>query len=549
MTPDEQLAALRDPIEWVGHFWPGMVLAPHQVEILQSVAQDSETFCHSGNGLGKTRAAALAALWFFCTRFPARVVVSSSSNTQLKNALWPEVAKLVRSCVNPLGVFITHMEIRVIDPDTKRPYEDHYMRFFTTDNAENFQGIHEDTDIPRVLVVFEEASGVDDEFYDAACSFADRLLVISNPLSTNNFLYQYCNLGSIADEDSPGRFHRRVIHVDADDTPNIIAGREWVRRKFKGSPPILIPGMLTWRQYRHRIATRDRRWILMRIHGKFDRSGASMMFPDDWLDACEAMWPIAEGMERGPFGLGIDVAEGGRDYSCWALVDQYGLYRLFVEDTPDTSIIVPKTMELMATYNVRPERVAFDRGSGGKQYADLMRSRGQMVRAISFGGGAVDNKTYKNCRAEMYWRLRQAMNSARWSKVTTSEGREKWERFFALPPQQHLLREELAILPIKNDGEGRMMLLPKSKRNANSKLPTIKGLLGRSPDRSDAVALATYARFGPKPAIRPAVTGSIVARSKKEQDAEHAALPPAEQKSRDEWRKRLRDRILGPKRS
>jgi len=545
MTPDEQLTALRDPLAWVSRFWPKMVLAPHQVEILQSVAATPETFCHSGNSLGKTRSAALAALWFFCTRFPARVIVSSSSNKQLKNALWPEVAKLIRRAAEPLGLLVTHMEVRVTDPQTRRPYDDHYMRFFTTDDVENFQGIHEDTDIPRVFVIFEEASAIADEFYDAAASFADRILVISNPLTTNNFLYQYCVKGDVDDPENPGEKFRRVIHIDADNTPNIIGGREWKALGHKGEPPTLIPGMLTWRQYRHRIATRDPLWVLQRIHGQFDRSGTSLMFPPEWLDLCEEMWPLAKDLPRGPFGLGVDVAEGGRDYSCWALVDRWGLFWIEVMDTPDTSVIVPHTLKVMQKHNVRSQSVLFDRGSGGKQYADLLRARGYPVRAISFGGGAHDKQTYKNCRAEMYWRLRQAIDQSRWSKVTTPEGRDKWERFFAIAPGQHLLREELAVLPIDNDGEGRMKIMPKGPAPKGSKAPTIKGALGRSPDRSDAVALACYARFGPGPRPSRKYAGSVVARPQAAREVEQAGLPVAERERRDEWRRRIRKRIFG----
>jgi len=460
MTPTELKAWARDPLGWATYFWPTMMLDKHQAAILQSVADVPETLCHTGNTLGKTRSAALSVLWFITTRFPARIIASSSSTKQLEIALWPEVTKLIRNAVVPLGLHVKHRNLRVMDPVTKRPYDDHFAKFFTTNDVENFQGVHENADIPRVFVLFDEASLIADEFYDGAVSFADRILGIGNPLSTTNWFYHFCQRGDLADPDDPTKLFRKVIHVDADDTANIKAGRKWAKAGGKGTPPQPIPGMLSWSKYRHHVATREPLWKLQRLHGKFDTSGKSMMFPADWLDRCEEMYEVATELARGPFGLGVDVAEGGRDFSCWALVDRFGLFQIKVMDTPNTAVIVPETLKIMDEYNVSPGRVAFDRGAGGKQYADLLRNQGYMVRAIAFGGAAVDSKTYKNCRAEMYWRLRQAMDQNRWSKIVDAEGRDVHERFFSIPLREHQLREELTCLPIQDD-QGRLLIMRK----------------------------------------------------------------------------------------
>jgi hypothetical protein len=58
----------RDPAEFVRHFWPEMLLAPYQAAILESFRDNPETWVQSANEIGKSRVAAIAALWAFFSR-------------------------------------------------------------------------------------------------------------------------------------------------------------------------------------------------------------------------------------------------------------------------------------------------------------------------------------------------------------------------------------------------------------------------------------------------------------------------------------------------
>ena len=67
------------------------------------------------------------------------------------------------------------------------------------------------------------------------------------------------------------------------------------------------------------------------------------------------------------------------------------------------------------------------------------------------------------------------------------------EGAFALPPDYHELRHELGILPLQHDSEGRMFLPPKDHNTAGPHQgPSIRQLLGRSPDRADSLVLAVW---------------------------------------------------------
>ena len=69
----------------------------------------------------------------------------------------------------------------------------------------------------------------------------------------------------------------------------------------------------------------------------------------------------------------------------WAIIDEFGLIELLALKTPDTSEITRQTLALLRKYNLKPTQVCFDRGGGGKQIADQLRSQGFAVRTVAFG--------------------------------------------------------------------------------------------------------------------------------------------------------------------
>ncbi len=149
----------------------------------------------------------------------------------------------------------------------------------------------------------------------------------------------------------------------------------------------------------------------------------------------------------------------------------------------------------------------FDRGGGGKEHADRLRSQGFDVRTVAFGGtvtpepsplpatlgGRVDARerafAYRNRRAQLFHELRLLLDPA-------GPGRR-----FAIPAQFVELRRQLAPMPLLYDEEGRIRMLPKSKRGEGTKEKTLTELLGRSPDDADALVLAVFGMLHPPPVV------------------------------------------------
>jgi hypothetical protein len=164
-------------------------------------------------------------------------------------------------------------------------------------------------------------------------------------------------------------------------------------------------------------------------------------------------------------------------------------------DTPQTMEIAGITKRLIDEHQVDPASVAFDAGGGGKQIADRLIEQDYWVQMIGFGEGAEAKQAFKNRRAELYGTLRDILNPDR------EDGP------FSLPSDCGELRQELGVLPLQYDSEGRLYLPPKNSTSNRSEV-TLRSLLGRSPDRADSLVLAVWALQ--RPVVSDTYDGPIV---------------------------------------
>lgn len=498
---DQYATIFADPLKFVAACWPEKSLYDKQAQLLLSVRDNKQTYSHAAHGMGKSHIAGIAALWWFCSRSPAKVVAISSSEKQLKNVLFSEIRKLLDTSKIKLPLDVTDLLVRKINPnpDSSEQYSPgEYIQGQVANKVESFQGHHLPNDRPRVLLIIEEASGVDDEFKTAGGTWAHHQLIIGNALNAVNFFYRDCKLGDAPDPSGEAKLLRKVIHIDGEDSPNVRLGKKLAAKGYKGPWPLLVPGVLSYPKYLQHLQEWDAIQIHTRLHGLFYEGMESLLYPMTWLDRGQSAWlellKIAQ--QRRSVAMGIDVAMGGRDDTVWTVIGHDGIIEQIVLDTPNTMEIPGRTIRLMEQYKIHPGCVAIDLG-GGKPIFDRLAELGHHILGVSFGSAAgTDAKTpeeaanlkkaYKNLRAEMYGVLREVLDPAR------------NETPFAIPNLAHELRQELAILPLQYDSEGKLYLPPKdrdakSAHSSSGKAKSIREMLGRSPDRADSLVLATYA--------------------------------------------------------
>lgn len=538
MTDDErqQLGeALQDPMAFKEFFWPKVTFYDRQIDAIYSVVENDETFVPAGNMLGKDFVAGFIALYFFLTRSPCRIVVTSAKEDHLR-VLFGEINRFIRTAEHPLDadeggcLICKHNEIekfiwkedasgRVMRdddgnllPPQKCPLS--YIKGLVAGpgSIAAMQGHHiakTGDGVPRTLFISDESSSVEDDYWRMASTWMNRALVIGNPWPCVNFFFKGVEEGDKYSADG-SRCYRKVIQIGAEDSPNVKLGLEQKRRGLPITNEMLIPGVKDYAEYEKNLATWDAIQIEVSVHGRFYKGKDVLMFPREWLLRARTLDLLLRRQgKRQALAIGIDPAEGG-DKTAMAAVDTKGLIELVSRKTPNTADITTEARDFMHKHGVPPEMVVFDAGGGGKQHRDRMAADPpegygmEGIRTVAFGEtlgltpkrgltmieDRIDIKeersAYVNRRAEMYGTLRNLLDPS------LNPGG------FALPLNEHPeLYQQLSVIPLLYDAEGRMLLLPKNRRGdvaeTGKQRKTLVELIGHSPDEADATVLAVYA--------------------------------------------------------
>lgn len=175
------------PVEFVRE-WIGVEPDEWQVDFLNAVRDRKFVAVRSCTGAGKDAAVAWLIIWFVICFEDAMVPCTANSEDQLYDVLWTEVKRwLDRSRGGILHVLVewTKTELRHRgSPDTWKAVTRTTTIRVSEDgsrNAEGIQGFH----TPNMLIVIDEASGVDNAAWDALemtmTHPANKMVVISNP--------------------------------------------------------------------------------------------------------------------------------------------------------------------------------------------------------------------------------------------------------------------------------------------------------------------------------------------------------------------------------
>ena len=190
-----------------------------------------------------------------------------------------------------------------------------------------------------------------------------------------------------------------------------------------------------------------------------------------YSDVESAMNEDLEGVDKsGVFSYAVDVARYGSDKGCLTKRRGYHIYAL--QSFKDYS-----TMELANTvadeYNreddKKPNAIFIDTIGVGSGVYDRTVERGLSAIDSNVAMKADSNDTYINKRAEMYFRLNEFIKKG--GKI---------------PNDDELKEELLAIRYFYSNSNGKIQIMPKDD---------IKDIIGRSPDKSDSVALHFFSEI------------------------------------------------------
>lgn len=229
--------------------------------------------------------------------------------------------------------------------------------------------------------------------------------------------------------------------------------------------------------YRSRLALLPDALRKSHAEGDFTVSAADdewQLIPTEWIIVAQERWTEdpPPGVEM--TAMGMDVAQGGADTTTLApRYDQWFAQLIAVPgiETPDG----PSAAAVAIKHQRDGAQINVDMGGGwGGSAFDHLKSNGLSVLAFvpsaeGIGRSADGKYTFLNLRAAGYWQLRECLAPGSGYKL-------------ALPPDGEL-KQELAAIRYREMPGAKIKIWEKTE---------IKKLIGRSPDKADAVMLSWF---------------------------------------------------------
>lgn len=433
----------RDPL-WFAETFLGVFLWSKQREALLSVRDHERTAVRSCHGIGKTFLAAVVVLWFLCSFPQSRVITTAPTWAQVENLLWREIASLAHNARIPLGVDPTGTKLELAP--------DWFAIGISTDRPERFQGHHAE----RILLVVDEASGVDDAIFEAGegylTSHFARLLLIGNG---NQVAGQFFR----AFTDEAAKWN--TIHVSAFDTPNLTG---------EATPEHVARRLITrkWVDAHRELWGEGSAAYQVRVLGDFPTTADDTVIG---LGAIEHAQTRTLDTLAGPNYIVCDVARFGSDETVIGIRrgNQLRIVEAYIgRDTMDTAGRCLHHARKLADTTGSVDGIIIDDSGVGGGVTDRLNELAQeaqhdfQVIAFTAGAAAMSPEEYPNRRSEAWFALSEQMPLV--DLDCDSQ-----------------LKADLAAPKYKFDSTGRRVVEPKAET---------KKRLGRSPDRGDVAVMA-----------------------------------------------------------
>lgn len=431
--------------------------------VMDKNATYNKTTIRGCHGFGKSFISGNIILQFLLTYKPSIVLSTAPTFRQVEKAIWKEVRTSYNNARIPLGGKLADGA-----PLLQIVKDQWYAMGLSTSEGDKFQGFHEE----NILVVVDEAAGVPESIFvsiDALLTSANaKLLIIGNPTSTaGTFKKSFEETGW------------NKIAVSAFDTPNFtyygiteqdIKSGLWYEKMKAKDFKLPYPKMITpqW------VEDKYKRWrpgsILYdsRVRGNFVDAGSDTLIPLAWIEAAQSRWEELEyGTET---AIGVDVAEYGRDSSvAWVKSGR----KLHPAKTFSKLPVMQLVGYLVILFNAQQASYinvdTIGVGTGVEGRLDELGIPTNRVNVAEGPGGVKEEETAKfiNKRAQFYWGLRELLDPENPNAIGL--------------PQDDELVEELMATKYKINSSGKIQIIPKDD---------IKEIIGRSPDKADALMIA-----------------------------------------------------------
>ena len=386
----------------------------------------------SGHGIGKSALVAWVILWAMSTHEDTKGVVTANTENQLKTKTWAELAKWYRLCITRHWFEFTATAIFSKDVDHEKTWRIDMVPW-SERNTEAFAGLHNKG--KRILLVFDEASAIPDLIWEVAeGALTDSKTEIiwccfGNPtLNTGRFRECF------------GKFRHRWITKQIDSRTvrmtNKAQLQKWVDDYGEDSD-----------------------FVRVRVRGVFPASASNALIGPEEIEAAMARHYDAPDYDFAARILGVDIARQGDDSTVIYPRQGKVAFKPRMLRIPDTMLVAQQVGISMDKW--KADAVFVDATGGyGVGVVDALRQIGRSPIEVYFSGKPLDAR-YFNKRSEMWFEM------------------VKWIKAGGALPNDSELAEELTAATYAFQGD-KFRLCDKDD---------IKEVIGRSPDRADALAL------------------------------------------------------------
>jgi hypothetical protein len=393
----------------------------------------------SGRGIGKSALVSWITDWMLSTRIGSTTIISANSESQLRSITWAELTKWLAMSINSHWFEVSATRLmpakwltELVERDLRKGtrYWGVEGRLWSAENPDAYAGVH---NFDGVMVIFDEASGIDDSIWAVTSGFFTEntpnrfWLAFSNPRRNTGYFYEAFN--------SKREFWKSKI-VDA--------------RTVEGTDKAVYEQIIA--EYGP-----DSSQAHVEVYGQFPNEGDDQFISIGIVDAAMKRQPYKD--ESAPIVIGVDPARFGADATVIAVRQGRDILKLIRHRGDDTMTVVGHVIDAIEEF--KPTLVNIDEGGLGAGVVDRLKEQRYKIRGVNFGNKAKNPIMYGNKRAEIWGEMRDWLKSAS-------------------VPNDRFLKSDLISPKMKPDSRGTIYLESKKDMKA-------RGLA--SPDAADAIAL------------------------------------------------------------
>ena len=393
-------------------------------------------FISAGHGVGKSAEVSWIIFWAM-SKVDTRGIVTATTATQMKTKTWAELAKWYHLYIAKELFVLTTESLYSADPDHSQKWRIDATPW-SVSNTDAFAGLHNKG--LRVLLLFDEASGIDDKIWEVA----------EGALTDANTQIIWCSFGNPTR--TTGRFHKGCTRPRAGVTEyHRVDGRDV---RFTNKQQIA-----EWeREYGE-----DSDFFRVRVKGQFPRAGASNFIGAELCELARRREVPMAAWAAYPLIFAVDPARFGDDWSVITIrqgLKVHAQISMWGFDGPD---LAGRIFELLQQWD-NVSCIAYDANGNG---ADLDSSLRRMPNLpplipVMWGVPAKDDQQYFNQRSECWGKMRE------------------WLANGEIPDNDELV-DELTSMDYGYDARFRIQLVSKQDMRK-------QGL--KSPDHADSLAIS-----------------------------------------------------------